>query len=113
MINDYHFGSITINDRNYRSDVIIYPDKVDANWWRKEGHALYRMDIKEIISQNPEILIVGTGAYGVLKVSKEVYDIAAEKGIELVVHKTAEACKEFNRLSQSGKKIIAALHLTC
>ncbi|MEW5949395.1 MAG: Mth938-like domain-containing protein [Thermodesulfobacteriota bacterium] len=113
MINDYHFGSITINDRAYNSDVIIYPDKVDAGWWRKEGHALYLADIKEIIAQNPEVLIVGTGAYGVLKVSKEVCDLAAEKGIELIVRKTEEACKEFNRLSQSGKKIVAALHLTC
>jgi len=113
MINDYHFGSITINDRTYRSDVIIYPDKVDASWWRKEGHALYLADIKEIIDQNPEVLIVGTGAYGVLKVSDEVYELAAEKGIELIVRKTEEACKEFNRLSQSGKKVVAALHLTC
>lgn len=113
MINDYHFGSIAINDRTYSSDVIIYPDKVDAGWWRKEGHALYLVDIKEALAQNPEVLVVGTGAYGALKVSKEVCDLAAEKGIELIVRKTEEACKEFNHLSQSGKKVIAALHLTC
>ncbi len=113
MINDYLFGSITINNQSYRSDVIIYPDRVDANWWRKEGHALYPADIKEVIVQNPEVLVVGTGAYGVLKVSKEVYEIAAEKGIELIVCKTPDACKEFNYLIQSGKIVIAALHLTC
>lgn len=113
MINDYHFGSITIGQQTYRSDVIIYPDRVDAHWWRKEGHALCLADIKEGIAYQPEILIVGTGAYGALTVSKEVYDLAAQKGIELLVHKTSEACKAFNHLQQSGKRVIAALHLTC
>ncbi len=42
---------------------VIYPDKVDAGWWRKEGHALYLVDIKEALAQNPEVLVVGTGTY--------------------------------------------------
>ncbi|MGD9130604.1 MAG: Mth938-like domain-containing protein [Candidatus Bathyarchaeota archaeon] len=34
------------------------------------------------------------------------------EGIELVVQKTSEACKTFNRLSES-RTVVAALHLAC
>jgi hypothetical protein len=38
MIDKYSFGSITIDGRTYDTDVIIYPERIDDRWWRKEGH---------------------------------------------------------------------------
>ena len=45
-IDSYSFGRIVINGKTYTSDVIIFPDKVDASWWRKEGHLLQLADGK-------------------------------------------------------------------
>jgi hypothetical protein len=32
-IESYHFGEIVIDGRRYSSDVIIYPDRVEGQWW--------------------------------------------------------------------------------
>ena len=112
MIESYDFGRIVVDGKEYTSDVIIYPDNVDGNWWRKEGHRLQVVDIEKAIQEKPEILIVGTGASGLMEVPKDVENYITSKGIKLVVDTTKNACDAYNRLSPSGKTI-AALHLTC
>lgn len=111
-VDSYSFGNIVINGKTYTSDVIIYKDRVDSSWWRKEGHKLQIVDIEDIIKSRPDILIVGTGAYGVMKVPEETIDYIKSKGIELYIYTTSEAVKQFNIL-QDKKNVIAALHLTC
>jgi hypothetical protein len=112
MIEFYNFGRIVIDGKEYTSDVIIYPGHVDSSWWRKEGHRLQVVDIDKAIAEKPEILIIGTGASGLMEVSKEVESYITSKGIRLMVDTTKKACQAYNRLSQSSKTI-AALHLTC
>ncbi|MFN3396674.1 MAG: Mth938-like domain-containing protein [Thermodesulfovibrionales bacterium] len=114
-IDHYSFGRITINGRSYTSDVIIYPERVDSSWWRKEGHLLQPDDLVEIIAAKPDILIVGTGFSGVMEVPKETIDYINRKGIVVYIEKTSKAVELFNRLKKekTGKIIIAALHLTC
>ncbi len=111
-IESYAFGRITIDGKNYISDIIIFPDRVKTNWWRKEGHKLHKEDIKEIMENPPEILIVGTGSSGYLKVSPEIEGYIKSKGIEVKIAKSREACKLFNELSEK-RRVIAAFHLTC
>lgn len=111
-IEHYSFGRITIDGRDYTSDVIIYPDKVDPSWWRKEGHRLAIDDLKNILGSKPEVLIIGTGAYGTMVVPKETEEYLKKKGIKLIADDTKSACETFNKLSGSGK-VVAALHLTC
>jgi len=36
MIDSYDFGRIVINARKFGSDVVIFPDRINGNWWRKE-----------------------------------------------------------------------------
>ncbi len=69
-------------------------------------------DLKEVFQERPEVLIVGTGYSGLMRVPNEVSDYVKTIGIELIVQSTKEACKTFNRLVQS-KRVVAALHLTC
>jgi len=74
MIESYTFGNIKINGKSYTSDVIIYEDRVDGNWWRKEGHSLHPEDLKEMVKEKPEVIIIGTGAYGVMKIPKKLWN---------------------------------------
>ena len=113
MIESYRFGKIVINGKSYSSDVIIIGDHVKSNWWRREGHRLHIEDLEEVTSRDVEVLVVGTGYFGLMKVPEDVKRFLAEKGIEVIVQKTADACKTFNKLKDSGKKVAAALHLTC
>ena len=112
MIDSYSFGKIVIGGKTYTSDVILYPDKVDESWWRKDGHLLQKEDLIDVIQYNPEVLIVGTGAYGLMKVPDETKQFLEAKEIELIAEETGKACKTYNELKEK-RKVIAAFHLTC
>ena len=111
-IEHYSFGNITVDGESYTSDVIIYPDRVDSSWWRKEGHNLRVDDLKDIVKAQPNILVIGTGAYGVMRVPKETVAHLESKGIKVYAMKTGEAVDLFDKLPKDNL-IIAALHLTC
>jgi len=111
-IDSYHFGQIIINGKSYSSDVVIFPDRVRDDWWRKTGHELCLDDIAGVITENLEVLVVGTGASGLMKVLPEVEQVTQARGIKLIVEPTDEACNTYNQLSHS-QKVIAAFHITC
>lgn len=112
MVDSYQFGVIVVNGRRYTSDVIIYPNRVDGNWWRREGHSLCPRDLGEIVREKPEILVIGTGNSGLMKVSPSTCRWIEEKGIRLKAELTQTAYQTYNQL-QKAHKVIAALHLTC
>ena len=112
MIDSYDFGKIVIDGKHFTSDVIIYPDRIDANWWRKEGHELHPEDLKEVVEEKPAVLVVGTGKWGLMEVLPETRDFLQSKGIKLIVEETDDACQAYNRLLGS-ERVVAALHLTC
>ncbi len=112
MIDSYHFGHIIINGKEYTSDVIIFPDRVKASWWRIEGHTLHIEDVEDVIEEKPEVLIIGTGYVGMMRVLAETKKRLESEGIELIIEKTRKARETYNQLSKS-KRVVAALHLTC
>lgn len=113
MIDSYSFGSIVVDGKRYTQDIIVFPGKVKEKWWRKEGHSLSLEDLEEVIEFSPEILVVGTGYFGVMKVPEEVKEALKRKGISVIVEKTKQAVETFNRLFKEGKKVVGAFHLTC
>jgi len=112
MIESYDFGKITINGKRYTTDVIIFPDHVHDSWWRNQGHLLSIEDLREVAQAKPEVLIIGTGYNGYMKVPNEVLGHFTSRSIEVIAEKTGEACKTYNRLA-STKRVVAAFHLTC
>ncbi|KXA88645.1 hypothetical protein AKJ40_01835 [candidate division MSBL1 archaeon SCGC-AAA259M10] len=111
-IESYNFGEIVIDGKKYTNDVIVYPDRVEGDWWRKEGHSLHPEDIGGVLDFQPEVLIVGTGAYGRMDVPSGTAERIESNGIELIVKGTEEACETYNMIKGS-KEAVAALHLTC
>ncbi len=114
-ISHYSFGKIIIDNKTYTSDVIIYSNRVDSSWWRKEGHYLQPVDLTDVVNAKPDILIIGTGNSGVMRVTGETLDFVKSKGIEVYVDITGKAVELFNKLQgeKTNKIIIATLHLTC
>jgi hypothetical protein len=112
MIDDYRFGEITIAGKTYRTDVIVYPDHIDAHWWREQSHNLAIKDIKNVIETKPDVVIIGTGEPGLMQVENEMVDHLEKLGIMTIILPTKEAYKEFNRLINT-QKVVACLHLTC
>lgn len=112
MIDAYGFGRIVIDGTAYTTDVIVLPDRVEDDWWRKDGHVLHVVDIESVVEEKPEVLIVGTGKYGLLNVMPETKEYIESKGVELIVAPTEQACEIYNQVSKD-KKTVAALHVTC
>ncbi len=112
MIQDYGFGRITIDGKTYHSDVVIYPERIDDRWWRKEGHRLQLDDLKAVLDTRPGTLVVGTGYFGCMHVDPAVAEKLKQQGITFIACETKRACTEFNRLRET-QKVVAALHLTC
>lgn len=112
MIESYSFGEIVIDGEKYTNDVIIFPNHVKSSWWRKEGHSLHPEDLEEVVESSPEVLVVGTGAYGRMTVPKEAREHVESNGIELIAEKTERACETYKEIADE-KEAVAALHLTC
>ncbi len=112
-VESYSFGRIRIGGREYTSDVILGPEYLKENWWRKEGHRVVLEDIEDILNLQPEIVVFGTGANGRVVVDSAVVEKLRERGIEVVVEKTEDAVRTYNKLLKAGKKVVLAAHLTC
>ena len=111
MISHYSFGSITIDGKKYEHDVIVSGSKVKS-WWRTTSHEVSINDLDPILEEKPKLIIFGSGAAGVMKVLAESEDYLEKQGIKLLISKTGEAVKEFNRRgSEAGA--VGAFHLTC
>jgi len=113
MINSYSFGRIVVDGKRYINDIIIFPNRIKDNWWRTEGHCIRVEDLKEVIREKPEILVIGTGYFEFVKVPTNVKEHLKNIGIEIVIQSTRDACNTFNSLLKSKRKVVAALHLAC
>jgi hypothetical protein len=111
-IEKYHFGRVVIEGRTYTSDVIVYADRVTSNWWRREGHELSVEDLTDVFREKPDVLVVGTGSPGLMRILPETRLRLEEEKIELIAKPTEEACALFNVL-QTKREAVACLHLTC
>jgi len=111
----YRFGEIIVDNERYNRDIILSGEKVLVkSWWRKEGHRLCLNDIKDVLEKyKPEILVIGTGYYGFMKVDDDLKSYLKNKDIDLVEARTADAVKKFNELVEKEAKVLGAFHLTC
>jgi len=112
IIDSCQFGLIVVNGKKYTSDVIIFPGRVRDNWQRKTGHRLCLEDIAEVITESPEVLVVGTGISGLMKVLPEVIEVIGASGTKFIVETTDKACNIYNHLCRS-QRAVAVLHITC
>jgi hypothetical protein len=112
MIGPYSFGKIKVNGVHYTKDLLVFPDIVVPGWRRKSGHLLRSSDICSVLDYRPEVLIVGTGALGFLKVDKSLKEKLKKQDTKLIIKNTPDAITEYNQLYKE-KRTVCALHLTC
>jgi hypothetical protein len=112
QIEHYSFGNIRIDGKDYGKDVIVFPDRVQEAWWRKDGHSLVPEDLDTVVAAAPRLLIVGLGCYGAMRIPGETIRWLEEKGIEVRAAHTAEAVNLYNSI-EDKKGTVAGFHLTC
>jgi len=109
------FGSIQIDDVTYEHDVVI--DRSEVRERKKKPSKKFQAEYGHTpLSAEEEIpwkcrrLVVGTGAYGRLRVMKDVKLEAERRKIEMLIFPTAKAIKALN---QGIDDTNAILHVTC
>ena len=108
-IETYRFGHLVVDGQIYTKDVIILPDQVLGGWWRQEGHAVRSDDLAAVLEADLEILIVGQGASGRMRVTSEVEQALQVANIQLIAQSTKRACQTYNQMREQ-RRVAAALH---
>jgi hypothetical protein len=113
-IEDYRPGRVMVEGVEHTRDVIVLPDRVVSNWWRRDGHSLAIEDLDEVLDELPERLVVGCGYAGRLEPDPGVVAALERRGIAVEALPTDAAVARYQELAASNPAAIAAaLHLTC
>jgi hypothetical protein len=112
-IEKYSFGRMIIDGQNYGNDLMICGDEIKRNWVREEGHLLKSDDLAWIVEKKPDLLIVGKGSSGRMKIDDSARSYLSERGIEIWLGTTDEAVDYFNSKQGGSELVAAAFHLTC
>jgi len=111
------FGRIVVDGKVYDHDIVIYPSgKIEERkkWLSKNKHGTsHRLDpdeLREYLTEDFDILIVGTGAWGRLSLLPESRELVANK--EVIEKPTGDAVELFNGL-WGKRKVLAIFHITC
>jgi len=114
IIDSTKFGSVTINGRTYceEDNYIVFWDGEITGLHSAQRYLFGKLELMRIL-KNPEIIIVGTGDSGLLRVSEEVRRLCLEKKIELIEMVSKQAIEKFNETFNQGGKVVAFIHLTC
>lgn len=116
-IENYIFGVITIDGKDYKHDVLIGTNGAvgrRAHELSANDHEFSKEEIADLIGKNPdvEVIIIGTGKSGVARVTDEAQKFCKVKGLHLEIYPTDQAIHRFNWY-QGKNKVAAIFHLTC
>jgi hypothetical protein len=111
------FGSITVDGKTYDNDVIIrLSGKVEKRRKRLSkqqygtSHVISKEEAKFVFEDGCDLLIVGAGQEGNVRLSPEASAYFDKKRCRVLLQPTPEAIRAFN---QSREKKIALMHVTC
>ena len=113
-IENYSPGRVVIDGVELNRDVIVLPDRVLRNWWRRDGHSLVIEDLEDVLDELPERLIVGCGHSSRLEPDASVIEALERRGVRVEALPTGDAINRFEELeTRNPAAVAAALHLTC
>ena len=117
-INSTEFGEITIDNKKYGQVLIVGNSVIERDYEKLEKlfgttHKIGDWERDELLKENPEIIVIGTGQSSVMSVDGELADGWTKKGIELVAVSTSEAIEIYNTKVKEGRRVNALIHTTC
>lgn len=105
------FGEVSVDGKIYYSDMLVWWDgRVE---FRVKKHTFDMDDFLGLLKKKPEVIVIGTGQTGVVKVSDKVRQAAEERKIKLYVDPSPKAVDMFNGLVAQRKRAVALIHTTC
>jgi hypothetical protein len=117
VINKTEFGSITVDEERYDHDIIITLDGKVKKRKKKlsklvygTSHTISLDEIRYSYQDKSEGIVIGSGQYGVAKLSNEASEFLKNKHCKILIRPTPEAIQEWNK---TEGKWIGLFHITC
>ena len=111
------FGSIIVDGESHDHDIVFTLEGKVKKRKKKLSKSVYGTshkislpEIEYVYQDGAEGIIIGTGQYGVAKLSEEASQFLAEKNCRAVLKPTPEAMQEWNRAEGIW---IGLFHITC
>lgn len=94
-------------------DICIIDGEVTP-WEARHGHRLDPNMVEPVLGLGIDILVIGNGVYGRIKVRNKTLKKIRDDGVEeILVEKTPDACKSYNQFYHQGKRVALLAHGTC
>ena len=117
IINRSKFGSITAEGEVFKRDVIIRLNGKVKKRKKKLSKAIYGTshivsldEARHVYEEGAELLIVGAGQHGLVKLSDEAADYLRQKVCRVELLPTPEAIQVWNEVEGA---VIGLFHVTC
>jgi glucokinase len=111
------WGEVAVGKDTFNGDIYIRADAKVRGRKKKiakeaygTSHKLGSQELKKICKVRPEVLIIGTGKSGMLRLEPDGAKFLEERGIRVELRPSAEVAKVYNRTR--GRKA-ALIHVTC
>jgi uncharacterized protein len=101
-------GMIKVGDQTVTENVILFRDTIRRGWHTDDVRNLKEEDLADLIAEEPEIILFGSGWQSTLPPRELVFALA-RKGIGFETMSTPAACRTFNILVSEGRDVAVAL----
>ncbi len=92
---------------------MVHPEGILSDWWRIEGHRLQLADVRDFLGMKVDVVIIGTGYEGFMRVDDDVIEAFKKSGSEVYVLRSRQAVRKYNEEVSKGKRVLLLIHLTC
>jgi glucokinase len=116
-IESVEFGSVTVGGKTWNRDIHIRANgkvkKRKKKWGRKDhgtSHIIGPRELKKALKKGAEVLIIGEGFDGMLRLADEGREMLDQRGVRWQILPTPEAVEAWQQTD--GRKALI-LHVTC
>lgn len=110
MIRSVSADGIRIGDALFDHTIGLAADGVLDNWEAKSVESLEESDFADLLSGDPEVIVLGTGRTNIFPPRELVFALARRQ-IGLEVMDTAAAARTYNVLAGEGRRVAALLFM--
>lgn len=117
-IDSTKFGEAIIDNKKYHQ-VLIIGDLIEERDYKKleelfgTSHKIGDWEMEKLLSNNPEIIVIGTGQNGAMALDKETIEKLQNKKTEVIIETTPKIIEIYNNQVKLGKRVNALIHTTC
>ena len=119
-IEDFEWGRFVIRGKVHAEDgqgvgkdIFLLGDAVYP-WEERVGHTLQPEMVACIQEKGVQVLVIGNGVNGRIRVPKRTRKRIRKYGVEiLIVEKTPAACEIYNQFYRAGEAVALLAHGTC